>query len=79
VNYVAGLCLAVLVTCAAAGFVMVLISSISFWCFILGVVGFSSFAERNYPQRLTQPRPRLFRTGATWRAKSVTPLPFTRQ
>ncbi len=55
-RYVAGVCLATLVTCAAAGLVLVMVSSVAFWCFISGVVGFASAAERTLPRSLLRLR-----------------------
>lgn len=79
VNYTAGVCLAVLVTCAAAGFALVMVSSIAFWCFISGVVGFASVAKRKVSPRLVQSRQRPSGTVAIWRPKAVKALQFTRR
>jgi len=66
VIYVAGVCLAVLVTCAAAGFTLVMVSSFAFWCFISGVVGFAYVSERD-ALRMTHGPGRLVRPVAAWR------------
>ena len=79
VNYTAGVCLAVLVTCAAAGFALVMFSGISFWCFISAVVGFASVAERNVSPRLVQSHQRRFRAVAIRRPKAVTALHSARR
>ncbi len=44
--HVAGVCLAVLITCGVAAFAIVCSCSIEFWCFISGVFGFTSAAWR---------------------------------
>lgn len=54
-RYLAGLCLAVLVTCAAAGFAQVQFSSIAFWCLVAPIIGFACSAARRVPQTRPQP------------------------
>ncbi len=56
INYTAGVCLAVLTTCAAAGFALVMVSSFAFWCYISGVVGFAYASERDVSRGLVKPR-----------------------
>jgi O-antigen ligase len=79
VYYVTGICLAVLVTCAAAGFALVMFSSIWFWCFISGVVGFASVAERRVSQPLATFGQRRFPTIAIRRPKAVAALQMLRR
>jgi len=79
VNYSAGICLAVLVTCAAAGLALVMVYSIAFWCFIAGVFGFASIAERDLLKHSKRPRqlPRCIKP--VRQAKAVAALQLTRR
>lgn len=74
VNYAAGLCLAVLVTCAVGGFVQIYVSSIAFWCFISGVIGFASVAGRNVSKRQVRPRQRPVFIAATRQSNAIAAL-----
>lgn len=45
--YAVGICEAALVTCAAAGFALVMYSNIVFWCFVSPIIGFAYAVERD--------------------------------
>jgi O-antigen ligase len=78
-NYAAGLSLAVLATCAVAGFSLVMFSSTTFWCFISGIPGFVSAAERYLKHRPTRVSRSSFRPRISQRPKPATVFPVARR